>query len=161
VTGGTGSAVDQARRAAAKRPGHDKTFAGDLSAAEAWGLLAEDQRAMLIDVRTDAEWTYVGGPDLSSLGKQTLPLSWQKFPTMAVNADFIATLEGQGVAKDQPLIFLCRSGARSKAAAQAMTALGYSACFNLLDGFEGPADAAKHRGGRAGWKASDLPWVQG
>lgn len=139
-------------------------YAGDMASADAYRLLQSDARAILIDVRTRAEWAYVGAPDLSPLGKAALFLEWQSFPTMQVDENFTARLTGMletsGVERGTPLLFLCRSGARSRQAAIAMTSAGWSACFNVSDGFEGPADASRHRGAVAGWKAAGLPWAQ-
>ena len=139
----------------------EEGYAGDVTPIEAWEILKGDSSAILIDVRTDAEWGYVGLPDLSSLGKQPALISWQLFPSMAVNQDFVGEVERAMANKDAPLILLCRSGARSKSSAQALTARGYRACFNVLDGFEGPPDGTRHRGAVAGWKASGLAWRQG
>lgn len=136
-------------------------FAGEVTAAQAWERLAADPAARLVDVRTQAEWAFVGVPDLSALARQPILLSWQVFPTMAVNEDFAAQLAGHGVTKADTLYFLCRSGARSKAACEVMNLHGYRQCWNILDGFEGPLDADRHRGRVAGWKAAGLPWVQG
>ncbi|MBI2236327.1 MAG: rhodanese-like domain-containing protein [Magnetospirillum sp.] len=123
--------------------------------------MAAEPAAKLVDVRTQAEWAYVGVPDLSALGKQPLLVSWQVFPTMVRNDAFAEQLRTLGIEPDDTLLFLCRSGVRSKAAAEYLTRLGYSACWNVADGFEGPHDDARHRGGKAGWKAANLPWVQG
>ncbi|BAE51012.1 rhodanese-like domain-containing protein [Paramagnetospirillum magneticum] len=136
-------------------------YAGEISPAEAWNRLASEPSAKVIDVRTQAEWSFVGVPDLSPLGKQVLLVSWQVFPTMARNDAFVAQVEAHGVKKDDTLLLLCRSGVRSRAAAELLTALGYTAAWNVTDGFEGPHDSAKHRGAVAGWKASALPWAQG
>src|SRR5262245_8225203 len=134
--------------------------AGDVGPATAWKILSERQDAVLIDVRTRAEWNYVGLPDLASLAKKPALLEWQVFPSMQPNPEFVASLSGGAANKDAPLLFLCRSGARSAAAAKAMTAAGYSSCFNVADGFEGPLDAQAKRGATAGWKAAGLPWRQ-
>ena len=138
-----------------------ESYAGDVAPKEAWRILSEDPAAVLVDVRTDAEWSYVGLPDLSSLGKQALCVSWQVFPKMSLNPGFAAELEAAGVTKDQPILLLCRSGVRSLHAAVALTQAGYRCCYNVADGFEGPCDEGRHRGRRAGWKADNLPWVQG
>ncbi len=138
-----------------------RPYAGDLTPAEAWRRLADDPTAKLVDVRTQAEWTYVGIPDLSALGKQPLLVSWQIFPSMAQNPAFPSQVQAQGIGPQDTVLFLCRSGVRSQAAAAAMTALGHARCYNIADGFEGPPDEARHRGGRAGWKAAGLPWIQG
>lgn len=136
-------------------------YAGDLPPAAAYDLLRSDPKAQLIDVRTDAEWTYVGLPDLSALDKQPIKLAWQLFPAMTVNPEFVARLAQQVPDKATPLVFLCRSGVRSKAAAAAMTQAGYSQAYNIAEGFEGGHDAEKHRGRVNGWKARGLPWAQG
>lgn len=135
-------------------------YAGDIPPQDAWRLLSDRQDAVLVDVRTTAEWSYVGVPDLSSIGKQPVLLEWQVYPAMQVNADFVSTLTQNGVGGDRPILFLCRSGVRSKAAAQAMTQAGATSCYNVSDGFEGPLDPAGHRGAVAGWKQAGLPWLQ-
>ena len=135
-------------------------YAGDVTAQQAWERLSSDPRSELIDVRTAAELSYVGVPDLSPLGKSLLRAQWQAYPSMTLNPQFSAELARAELSKDQPLYFLCRSGARSRAAAEAMTALGYRHCYNIADGFEGPRDSEGHRGRVAGWKASGLPWKQ-
>lgn len=135
-------------------------YAGDLSPQQAWELLQQDKDAVLVDVRTPAEWEYVGFPDLSALDREPLFLPWQLYPAMTVNPEFVAALKGAGLSGARPVLFLCRSGVRSKAAAIAMTGAGMTRCYNIADGFEGPLDAARHRGTASGWKAAGLPWVQ-
>lgn len=138
----------------------DQDYAGDITATEVWNLLAADSAAQLVDVRTQPEWSFVGVPDLSRLGKRPVFVSWQLYPEMTVNPRFADELRGQGIKPGQPLYFLCRSGARSRAAAKAMTAAGFSPCYNVAGGFEGDLDADKHRGRLGGWKAADLAWTQ-
>lgn len=147
-----------ADRAVVGRPAQG--YAGDLTPEEAWRLLGENQDAVLVDVRTAPEWSFVGVPDLAKLDKQAAFVSWQVFPAMNVNPDFAAEIADTVAKKDAPLIFVCRSGGRSKAAAISMTERGYSRCYNLLDGFEGALDAGAHRGTTGGWKVKGLPWKQ-
>ena len=135
-------------------------YAGDLSPKEAWDLLAQEPGASLVDVRTDAEWAFVGGPDTAPLGKPTHRISWQVFPAMAINPAFVQEVAAVAADKSKPVLFLCRSGARSRDAAIALTRLGYARCYNVADGFEGPMDPGRHRGTVSGWKASGLPWKQ-
>lgn len=123
-------------------------------------MLKEEATAMLVDVRTLAEWSYVGLPDLSELGKQPLFVEWQTFPDLAVNTQFTEIVTRAVPNTETPLVFLCRSGSRSGSAAMAITALGYSRCYNLADGFEGNPDSERHRGTLTGWKAAGLPWMQ-
>jgi rhodanese-related sulfurtransferase len=125
-----------------------------------WEAIGRDAQAQIVDVRTDAEWNYVGLPDLSEAGKQPVLIPWQLFPSMQVNAQFIDQLRQAGFTPEHHIYFLCRSGVRSTAAAQAAQAAGFPHAYNIADGFEGPPDADGHRGNVAGWKASDLPWRQ-
>lgn len=139
-------------------------YAGEVSVAETWEALEGTPDATLIDVRTQAEWVYVGIPALGSLGKRPVLIEWQSFPAMDVADDFAERLdrelEERGIPRNAPLYFICRSGVRSRAAAIAMTEAGYSRCFNVSAGFEGPLDPERHRGTLDGWKAAGLPWTQ-
>ena len=65
-----------------------------------------------------------------------------------------------GFAKDQPVMFLCRSGARSHAAAEAAMRAGWRETYNILEGFEGDKDAEQHRNTVGGWRKAGLPWTQ-
>ena len=136
-------------------------YAGDISATEAWERLKGDPKAQLLDVRTVAEWNFVGLPDLSSLGRRVHCVEWQGFPTGSQNHGFVVEA-GQALDDPKaPVLLICRSGARSRAAAIALTAAGFTQAFNIAGGFEGDADAQGHRGNINGWKAADLPWRQG
>jgi rhodanese-related sulfurtransferase len=135
-------------------------YAGDVTPKEAWTALQSDSKAVLVDVRTQPEWMFVGVPDLNSVGKQPLLVQWQLFPSMQKNPSFVEDLRSAGVERDAPVYFLCRSGGRSKSAAIAMTEAGYTACYNVAGGFEGAHDGEQHRGRKEGWKAEGLPWIQ-
>ena len=136
-----------------------------LPVEETWTRLSQDQGSVLVDVRTSAEWAYVGLPDLSSIARRPVLIEWVQFPSNQPNQAFVAQLSDAltkiGANKDTELFFLCRSGGRSLSAARAMAAAGYSRCRNVADGFEGPLDPNRHRGSLSGWKAKGLPWVQG
>ncbi len=144
--------------------GRPEDYAGDVTVEEAWRVLLEDKDAVLIDVRTNAEWSFVGVPDTSALGKDLMCIEWQSFPTMNVNEDFAATvataIKETGGSKATNVFFLCRSGVRSRSAAVALTAAGYQAAHNVAGGFEGGLDEERHRGRANGWKAAGLPWRQ-
>lgn len=135
-------------------------YAGDVSPADAWAMLQGETHAQVVDVRTTAEWNFVGLPDLSGLNREVQLVEWQSYPTMAANGDFIAQLNAAQPNKDVPIFFLCRSGARSRAAAIAATRAGYTHAYNIAGGFEGDLDTERHRGHNNGWKASGLPWRQ-
>ena len=125
-----------------------------------WDALRDDPQAQLVDVRTDAEWNFVGVPDLSEANKQPVLIPWQVFPGMQVNGAFLEQLKQAGLTADNKIYFLCRSGVRSLAAAQAAIDAGFPHAYNITDGFEGPPDGDGHRGELAGWKADALPWRQ-
>lgn len=139
-------------------------YAGDVSADEAWNDLANNAGATLIDVRTQAEWAYVGVPTLASIGKAAIFLEWDEFPAGGLVPDFLgrlkAALDKQGVAKDAPLYFICRSGNRSRQAAVIAAAAGYGRSHNVAHGFEGRLDGERHRNSAESWKGAGLPWIQ-
>ena len=136
-----------------------------VSVEETWARLKRDAGSVLIDVRTIAEWAYVGLPDLSTIGKRPVLVEWQGFPDDRLNTAFVERLTEAltpiGADRDSELLFICRSGQRSLKAAQAMAAAGYARCRNVAEGFEGPLDPSRHRGQLGGWKAKGLPWAQG
>lgn len=140
------------------------SYAGDIAPKEAWELLATSPAAQLVDVRTLAEWNFVGLPDLSELGRQAHCIEWQSFPVMARNpafaADALKAVTAAGADQDTPVLMLCRSGARSRAAAMALTGAGFRQAYNIAGGFEGDPDGMRHRGLVNGWKAEGLPWRQ-
>jgi rhodanese-related sulfurtransferase len=126
-------------------------YAGALLPAEAHALMQAG--AKLVDVRTQPELLYVGKVPGSVM------IEWQTYPGNRPNPEFMGELAA-AVPKDQPVMFLCRSGARSHAAAEAATRAGWRECYNVLEGFEGDKDAAQHRSTVGGWRKAGLPWVQ-
>ena len=124
-------------------------YAGDVSAALAWQWVQQG-KAVLVDVRTDAEREWVGRVP----GAQAV--AWKQWPGMIANADFDAQLRA-AVPEGMKVVLLCRSGVRSVAAAQRATALGFEA-YNILEGFEGDADENGQRGRLGGWRRAGLPW---
>ena len=136
------------------------SYAGDVTPQEAYAALGGDGDAVLVDVRTRAEWSYVGLPDLSPLGRTVVCVEWQRFPDGAATERFVDELRSADLPEGAPLYFLCRSGVRSVAAARAATAAGLAPAYNILHGFEGPHDEHGHRT-VAGWKNEGLPWRQG
>jgi rhodanese-related sulfurtransferase len=137
-----------------------KPFFDNISSILGWETLADNQPSALVDVRTSAEWAFVGAPILSGLGKELIQIEWLRYPTMTKNPDFKAQLMDKVKDKTTPLIFICRSGGRSFAAAEEMLEAGYKECYNIEDGFEGELDQNGHRGKISGWKFNNLPWGQ-
>ena len=129
-------------------------YAGALLPREAAHLLQAVPDAKLVDVRTRAEWDWVGRIPGSVM------LEWNTWPSGERNPDFIAELQAKVPRGPAPLLFICRSGARSHSAALAATQAGYPSCYNVLEGFEGDKDAQGHRSSVGGWRAAGLPWIQ-
>ncbi|WP_010540843.1 rhodanese-like domain-containing protein [Dietzia alimentaria] len=134
-------------------------YAGDIPPLLAWELLASDPDAVLVDVRTSAEWQWVGGADLSGLGKPVVGIEWMSSDGQP-NSRFVEQLTEAGIGPDTPVLFLCRSGGRSAAAAQVATAAGFGPAYNVAEGFEGDPDPHGHRGTLNGWKVAGLAWRQ-
>ncbi len=139
---------------------------GEVLPRDAWGMLNEDPGVVLIDVRTRAEWSYVGIPDLRPLPNPFLKVEWEMWPDMSVNPLFVDEVNQQLLGlRPENLLFICRSGVRSLHAAKAMSlhlrgAEGQTNCLNVATGFEGDRDDAGHRGLKNGWKAAGLAWRQ-
>ncbi|WP_422742582.1 rhodanese-like domain-containing protein [Mycobacterium sp. WMMD1722] len=135
------------------------SYAGDITPEEAWQVLDENPDAVLVDCRTEAEWRFVGVPDLSPLARDVVFIEWSRTDGTH-NDGFVDELKTAGITPgERPVVFLCRSGNRSIGAAEAATEAGIGPSYNILDGFEGNLDERRHRGG-SGWKAVGLPWVQ-
>jgi len=144
--------MDPIRKAAAERAQKmGLPYAGAVLPAEAHELMKAGVK--LVDVRTRPEMQYVGRIPGS------LAVEWQTYPGNRENPEFLAELAA-AVPKDQPVMFICRSGARSHAAADAATRAGWREAYNVLEGFEGDKDAEQHRNSVGGWRKAGLPWVQ-
>ncbi len=135
-------------------------FMGDISPAEAWDILQHQENAVLVDVRTPAEWMFVGEPDISALNKDLVRIPWRLYPSFMVNPDFMEMFISAQIPQDAPVLFICRSGGRSTDAALAVAQQGWSLCYNVEGGFEGEPDANGHRGTQSGWKYAGLHWGQ-
>ena len=131
--------------------------AGDLSARDAYTVLLEDTGALLLDVRTERELTHVGRPDLTDIRRRVVTIPWVDAEGNK-NENFTNQLTNEVDDPSTPLLVICRSGARSLAAARAAAAAGFRMAINVADGFEGPEDDKGRRGMVSGWQASGLPW---
>ncbi|NKY09003.1 rhodanese-like domain-containing protein [Cellulomonas hominis] len=138
-------------------------YAGDLTPHEAWDLLASDPRAVLVDVRTEGEWQTIGVPDTADLAVgdaagRTAFVEWTD-AFGRPNPAFLDGLAAAGIVPGdpRPVVFLCRSGVRSVAAATTATAAGLGPAYNVLTGFEGDVGPDGRRG-HTGWRAAGLPW---
>ena len=127
----------------------------ELSLSETWSMLESNADAVLIDVRTTAEWSEIGVPDLSTIEQDLRTVEWVMYPDGLPNENFIAEAT-LGLTPDQPILLLCRSGARSAAAAASLTEAGFTDTYNVVAGFEGnPGPTGQRQGG---WKDT-LPWT--
>ncbi|MEL6598665.1 MAG: rhodanese-like domain-containing protein [Pseudomonadota bacterium] len=139
----------------------------EMAPNDVWAQMESDPETALVDVRSHAEWTFVGLPDTRPAGRRTLAIEWRSFPGMALNEQFVGQLMEQlGGDVPKTLFFICRSGARSMEAAMtvagALSQQGIEAtCVNVAEGFEGDLDGHGHRGVTNGWKVHGLPWRQG
>lgn len=138
-----------------------ENYAGDITPQQAWDILKSSRDAILVDVRTEAEWAWVGQVDLSSLEKEHLLVEWNSFPGGLRNENFVQDISARIPNKNTEILLICRSGVRSKYGAIALTAADYKTCYNIEGGFEGDHDADRHRGTVNGWKVAGLPWMQG
>ncbi len=132
----------------------ERAYQGELLPQEAYKLLQLAPGAKLVDVRTRAEWDWVGRVP------GAIEIEWNQYPGGVRNPNFVAELKRQ-VDPEALVLFLCRSGVRSIGAATAATEAGYANCHNILEGFEGDKDANGHRGNIGGWRKNGLPWIQG
>jgi rhodanese-related sulfurtransferase len=142
--------------AAARSRGAGQPYAGAVTPQEAFALLQLDPRAKLVDVRTNAERDWVGRPALPDA--QHGAVQWSLYPGGVPNPDFADQLR-QVADQDDVLLFLCRSGVRSRHAARVATELGYPNAFDILEGFEGERDQEGHRKTVGGWCKAGLPWI--
>lgn len=134
--------------------GLERPYAGELTPRECYALLQSAPGAQLVDVRTRAEWDWVGRIP------GAIEIEWNRYPGGTRNPNFLAELKRQ-VDPEGLVMFICRSGVRSIGAAAAATEAGYNSCYNVLEGFEGDKDAQGHRNAVGGWRHAGLPWHQG
>ncbi len=137
-----------------------------ISAKDAFNILKNEQNSILVDVRTFEEFKFVGIVDSAEFSDRMALIPWQNFPTMELNPEFANKLEDDlrkifgNAIEEIKIIFLCRTGGRSNAAANHALNLGYKNCYNLISGFEGDLNQHSQRGKINGWKAENLPWRQ-
>ena len=128
----------------------------EVNPKQAWKILRENPQAILLDVRSKAEFNFVGHPvDAVHVAIQEAP-DWQTDPAFA---DKVTETLGQ-TSKDTTILTLCRSGKRSMLAAQLLEEQGYKHTVNIAEGFEGDPDENRHRGNVNGWRFHGLPWEQ-
>ena len=126
----------------------------NLNPKQAWDLLQQNNKAVMVDVRTKIEHAFVGHP------VDALHVAWKEAPDWQVNPNFVAEVEKLVPDKNVPVLLLCRSGQRSLDAAKALEEAGFQRLINIVDGFEGPLDQHNHRGNIGGWRFDKLPWAQ-
>ena len=142
-------------RAAQRAQAQGLPYAGALLPTEAHQLLQQQNSAKLVDVRTKAEWEWVGRTP------QAVLVEWNTWPSGQANPAFLEQLSTQVPGLDTPVLFMCRSGGRSNSAAAAAARAGYTRAYNVLQGFEGDKNEKGQRNSVGGWRAAGLPWSQG
>jgi len=133
-----------------------------LSPSEAWKLMQEDQRVVLIDVRSSMEFLFVGHP------RGSVHVPWIDAPEWIVNPNFVTEVRkvmlggvGMGIhSSDAPVVLICRSGKRSLEAGKLLIEKDFTEVYNIVEGFEGELDDSHHRSALGGWRFHGLPWEQ-
>lgn len=126
----------------------------NLSPLQSWELLQQQPHAVIIDVRSSMEHSFIGHPP------GAVHIAWKEPPDWQLNPEFVARVRKAVPATDTPILLLCRSGQRSLEAAHALEQAGFSELINIEGGFEGPLDSNKHRNTVGGWRFHGLPWQQ-
>jgi rhodanese-related sulfurtransferase len=139
-------------RAAERARAANLPYAGAVTPAEAWALQSAGA-ATIVDVRTRPEWEFVGHVPGVPL------IEWRRYGEQRPDPAFSGELASL-VAKEEPVLFLCRSGVRSHHAAELATRNGHARAYNILEGFEGDLDPGRRRGSLGGWRRAGLPWIQ-
>jgi rhodanese-related sulfurtransferase len=147
--------TDQILAAARLRAPGEK-YAGAVTPREAFELLESHPQVKLVDVRTSAERDWVGRVAVAEA--KHVAVQWVTYPGGAPNPEFGTQLQ-RVAATDEVLLFLCRSGVRSRHGARTAAELGYANAFDILEGFEGDRDAEGHRKTVGGWCKAGLPWI--
>lgn len=132
-------------------------YAGVVTPEEAFQLLQNNPQVLLVDVRTNAERDWVGRVHIAE--DQHKAVQWNLYPGGTPNPEFMAQLALAAPDKNTTILFLCRSGVRSRHGAKLATENGYTACYDILQGFEGDKDHHGHRKTIGGWCSADLPWL--
>ncbi len=133
-----------------------------LTPQQAWQMIQDEPRALLVDVRSDMEYLFVGHP----VGAIHIP--WIDYPDWKLNPNFVTEvrklllggLSHDGSGSSAPVLLICRSGKRSLEAGIALIKDGFTDVYNIKDGFEGDLDEHHHRNTRGGWRHAGLPWEQ-
>ena len=143
-----------------KSENHKNEYICGITSQECFSKLSKVYNSYLVDVRTTPEWKFIGVPDLSSINKNVIFISWHVYPKMKINSSFENRIDESNIKKNDKIFLICRSGKRSYDAAKFLSSVGYSYCFNVTDGFEGDKDDLNHRSTINGWKYNNLPWKQ-
>lgn len=133
-----------------------------LTPKQAYQMMHDDPRTVLIDIRSSMEFLFVGHP----VGAVHVP--WIDEPDWVVNPHFVTEVRklmlGGAVCDSEeacaPIILICRSGKRSKEAGNALLQDGLRNICHIDEGFEGELDETHHRGTVGGWRYHNLPWEQ-
>ncbi len=126
----------------------------NLTPKQSWDFMQNNPDAVMIDVRTQMEHTFIGHP------LTAVHIAWKELPDWQLNVNFLTQVQAHVNDIKTPILLLCRSGQRSLAAAQLLESAGYQQLINILEGFEGDLDIHKHRGTSSGWRYNQLPWEQ-
>jgi rhodanese-related sulfurtransferase len=133
-----------------------------LTPQEAWVLVQDNPRAVLVDVRSNMEYLFVGHP------KGAIHVAWIDEPDWNINPHFVTQVRQlmlggvcmEGDTNCAPVVLICRSGKRSLEAGKILIKQGFMEVYNVSEGFEGELDEQHHRSTVGGWRYHGLPWEQ-
>ena len=119
-----------------------------LESKEVEDYIKNNSKSVLLDVRTEEEWSTDGKPDGKKIALRTHFITIQ-FADKTFNQNFIENFKKLNIEKDHEILTMCMGGVRSQAAAELLTKEGYN-CVNISDGFLGNSE-------NKGWKNLGLP----
>ncbi|WP_319380458.1 rhodanese-like domain-containing protein [Thiomicrorhabdus sp.] len=140
-----------------------------ITAENTYKWMKEDDSVILVDVRTPAEWQFVGYTPMAQI---MIPSVFFKYDGVddkkpryrsVLNEKFISEFEEKlfdlDADKNTPFVVMCRSGAtRAQPAAKMLDQYGYKNVYIMTDGFEGGKMKDGDKQGwrlKAGWKVNN------
>ncbi len=121
--------------------------------------LQNNPQALFVDVRSKAEYKYVGYPENSILIPWIDDPDWEPNP-VAFSDSVMQELDGRENLLNTEIILICRSGYRSNEALKCLENKGFTQVSHIASGFEGDLDENDHRGNLNGWRHDGMPWSQ-
>ena len=121
--------------------------------------LQNNPQTLFVDVRSKAEYKYVGYPENSILIPWIDDPDWEPNPK-AFSDLVMQELDSRKNLLNTEIILICRSGYRSNEALKCLENKGFTQVSHVASGFEGDLDENDHRGNLNGWRHDGMPWSQ-